>query len=208
MVPTTNPKASSSHRKSAIPPHRRLDQDSQQFLLKHSVTMVRMSGTSYDPQGFHRESDEDATKIMLGPGIEVSAEGVSPQTLLEIHAKSERWEEHSDDAKEKGPDMDLEEKPRPPPHALSESPRTVITWMKLGRRKPKEPHPQAPRRPRATLKKPKSARKQLKAPDADTEDRGEQQWTNEDLAQTIYKKDLFSFLLDKPVMKILSPTLI
>ncbi|OWZ09584.1 hypothetical protein PHMEG_00017691 [Phytophthora megakarya] len=51
-------------------------------------------------------------------------------------------------------------------------------------------------------------RKQLKAPDSDTEDREEQQWTNEDLAQIISKKDLFSFFLDDHVMKILSPTLI
>ncbi|OWY91000.1 hypothetical protein PHMEG_00040599, partial [Phytophthora megakarya] len=60
----------------------------------------------------------------------------------------------------------------------------------------------------AKRKKPKSARKQLKAPDSDTEDHGDQQWTNKDLAQTFYKKALFSFLLDDPVMKFLSPTLI
>ncbi|OWY93183.1 hypothetical protein PHMEG_00037512, partial [Phytophthora megakarya] len=59
----------------------------------------------------------------------------------------------------------------------------------------------------AKRKKSKSARKQLRAPDSDTENRGEQQWTNEDLAQTFYKKDLFSLLLDDPVMTILSPTL-
>ncbi|OWZ19162.1 reverse transcriptase [Phytophthora megakarya] len=46
------------------------------------------------------------------------------------------------------------------------------------------------------------------APDSDTKDRGDQQWINEDLAQTFYKKGLFLFLLDDPVMKVLSPTLI
>ncbi|OWZ17964.1 hypothetical protein PHMEG_0008019 [Phytophthora megakarya] len=43
--------------------------------------MVRVPGSS-DSQGFHRESDEDATKIKLEPGTVASAEGVSPQTLL------------------------------------------------------------------------------------------------------------------------------
>ncbi|OWY97413.1 LOW QUALITY PROTEIN: hypothetical protein PHMEG_00032059 [Phytophthora megakarya] len=90
--------------------------------------MVRVPGSSGDSQGFHRESDEDATKIKLEPGIEASAEG--------------------------------------------------------------------------------SARKQLKAPDSDTEDRGDQPWANEDLAQTFYKKGLFACLLDEPVVKTLSPMLI
>ncbi|POM71338.1 LOW QUALITY PROTEIN: Hypothetical protein PHPALM_12102 [Phytophthora palmivora] len=38
--------------------------------------------SSGDSQGFHRESDEESTKIKLEPGIEALAKGVSSQTLL------------------------------------------------------------------------------------------------------------------------------
>ncbi|OWY98619.1 hypothetical protein PHMEG_00030571, partial [Phytophthora megakarya] len=90
--------------------------------------------------------------------------------------------------------MDLKEKPRPPPQALSR--KNLI-------------HKTPPAsRDAAKRKKPKSVQKQLKAPNSDTEDHRDQQWTNEDLAQTFHTKDLFSFLRDDPVMKFLSPTLI
>ncbi|OWZ11076.1 hypothetical protein PHMEG_00015957, partial [Phytophthora megakarya] len=179
--------------------------------------MVRVFGSSGDSHGFHRGSDEDATKIKLKPGIEALAEGVSPQTLLSEagFTQSQNAARSSDDAKEEGSEMDLEEKPPPLPQGLSGSPadgdicrdppgearmaqdeRTLATKI-----------PSASR-DAAKRKKPKSARKQLNAPDSDTEDRGDQQWTNEDLTQTFYKKGLFSFLLDDPVMKILSPMLI
>ncbi|OWY97759.1 hypothetical protein PHMEG_00031632, partial [Phytophthora megakarya] len=73
--------------------------------------MVRVPGSSGDSQGFHRESNEDATKIKLDPGTEGSAEGVSPQTLLSEagYTQSLSAGRNSDDAKEEGPDMDLEE---------------------------------------------------------------------------------------------------
>ncbi|OWZ07009.1 reverse transcriptase [Phytophthora megakarya] len=144
--------------------------------------MVRMPGSSGDTQGFHRESDEDATKIKLEPGKEASVEGASPQTLLREagYTQSQSVGRSSDNAKEEVPDMNLNS--------------TTNT-------------PSASRDAAKKKKKPKSSRKQLKAPDSDTEDRGDQQWTNEDLAQAFYKKDLFSFLLDDPVMKILNPTL-
>ncbi|OWZ19509.1 hypothetical protein PHMEG_0006244 [Phytophthora megakarya] len=81
--------------------------------------MMRVSGSSGDSQGFHRESDEDATKIKLEPGIEASAEGAWPQTLLSEAGYTQRLSagRNSDDAKEEDPDMNLEEKPRPPPQA-------------------------------------------------------------------------------------------
>ncbi|OWY93569.1 hypothetical protein PHMEG_00036986, partial [Phytophthora megakarya] len=112
--------------------------------------------------------------------------------------------------------MDLEEKPRPPPETLSRAPADAD----IGRDPPGEARtaqaertssintPSASRDAAKKKKNPKSARKQLKVPDADTEDRWDQKWTDEDLAQTFYKKDLFSFLLEDPVMKILNPTLI
>ncbi|OWY96645.1 hypothetical protein PHMEG_00033040, partial [Phytophthora megakarya] len=50
--------------------------------------------------------------------------------------------------------------------------------------------------------------KELKAPDSDAEDHDERTWTEEELAQIFYKKDLFAFLLEDPVMKILRPMLI
>ncbi|OWZ08418.1 hypothetical protein PHMEG_00019047 [Phytophthora megakarya] len=166
--------------------------------------MVRVPRSSADSQGFHRESDEDATKIKLKPGIEASAEGTQSQSA----GRS------SDNAKEEGPDVDLEEKPPPPPQALSGVPADGD----IGHHPPGETRLAQAKRTSsintssasrdAAKKKPTSARKQLKAPDSDTEDRGDQQWTNKDLPHTFYKIDLFLFLLNDPVMKILSPTLI
>ncbi|OWZ11766.1 hypothetical protein PHMEG_00015170 [Phytophthora megakarya] len=174
--------------------------------------MVRVPGSSGDSQGFYRESDEDATKIKLEPGIEASAEGVSPQTLLSEagYTQSQSAGRSSDNTKEEGPDMDLEEKPRPPPQAPSGAPADGDA----SRDPPVEARTAQAERTSATntpsaardatkKKKPKTARKR-----PDTEDRGDEQWTNEDLAQAFYKKDLFSFLLIDPVMKILNPTLI
>ncbi|OWZ17192.1 hypothetical protein PHMEG_0008900 [Phytophthora megakarya] len=66
--------------------------------------MVRVPGSSGDTQGFHRESDEDVTKIKLKPGIETSAEGVPPQTLLSEAGYTQRLRagRNSDDTKEEG----------------------------------------------------------------------------------------------------------
>ncbi|OWZ16441.1 hypothetical protein PHMEG_0009778 [Phytophthora megakarya] len=41
-------------------------------------------------------------------------------------------------------------------------------------------------------KEPKSGKKNLKAPDSDAENRNEQTWTEEELAQIFHKKDLFA----------------
>ncbi|POM60895.1 hypothetical protein PHPALM_30189 [Phytophthora palmivora] len=86
--------------------------------------MVRVPGSSGDSQGFHRESDEDATKIKLEPGIEALAEGVSPEALLSEAEYTHRQSagRSSVDDKEGGPAMDLEEKPQPPPQAPSGAP--------------------------------------------------------------------------------------
>ncbi|OWZ16442.1 hypothetical protein PHMEG_0009779 [Phytophthora megakarya] len=75
--------------------------------------MVSVPGASGDSQGFHHESDEDVTKIKLEPGIEASPEGVSPQTLLSKvgYTQSLSAGKNSDEDKEEGPTMDLEEKP-------------------------------------------------------------------------------------------------
>ncbi|OWZ14379.1 hypothetical protein PHMEG_00012152 [Phytophthora megakarya] len=115
--------------------------------------------SEYPPLGFHRKADDDDTKIKLKPGIEASAEGVSLQTLVSEagYTQSSSAGRSSDNAKEKGPDMDLEEKPRLPPQVLS----GALADGDTGRDQP-----------------------------------------------TIYKKDLFSFLLEVPVMNILSLTLI
>ncbi|OWZ01760.1 LOW QUALITY PROTEIN: hypothetical protein PHMEG_00026791 [Phytophthora megakarya] len=154
--------------------------------------MVHLPRPSGDSQGFHRESDEDATKIKLEPGMGASAEGVTPQKL-----PSEAG--YTQNAKEEGPDTDLEEKPRSFGSPFGRSGGT-------SRKNLIHKHPSASR-DATKRKKTKSARRQLKAPDSDTEDRGDQQWTIHDLAQTFYTKDLFSFLLGDLVIKILSPTL-
>ncbi|OWY95012.1 hypothetical protein PHMEG_00035103 [Phytophthora megakarya] len=56
--------------------------------------------------------------------------------------------------------------------------------------------------------KPKSGKKKLKAPDSGAEDHDERTWAKEELAQGFHKKDLFTFLLEGPVMKSFHRTLI
>ncbi|OWY96377.1 LOW QUALITY PROTEIN: hypothetical protein PHMEG_00033366 [Phytophthora megakarya] len=167
--------------------------------------MARVPGSSGDSQGFHRESDEDATKIKLKPGIEASAEGVSPQTLLSEARYTQRRAGH-ESGRETSPSS-----PQAPLGATADcdicrDPPGEARTTQAERTSPT--NTPADSRDAAKRKKQKSARKQLKAPDSDTEDRGDQPWANEDLAQTFYKKGLFAFLLDEPVVKILSPMLI
>ncbi|OWY92725.1 hypothetical protein PHMEG_00038146, partial [Phytophthora megakarya] len=142
---------------------------------------------------------------------------VSPQTLLSEagYTQSLSAGRNSDDAKEEGPDMDLEEKPHTPPQAPSGAPADCDE----SRDPPDEAQTARAERTSSTntppttgvgpkKKKPKSGKKKLKAPDSDAEDHDERTWTEEDLAQIFHKKDLFAFLLEDPVMKILRPTVI
>ncbi|POM72519.1 Hypothetical protein PHPALM_10752, partial [Phytophthora palmivora] len=168
--------------------------------------------------GFHRESDEDATKIKLEPGIEASAEGVSPQTLLSEagYTHHQSTGRSSDDVKEEGSAMDLEEKPHPPPQAPSGAPADRDAnhgpldedpSAKADRTSSTTTPPAS--RVAAKKKKPKTMRKKLKAPDSDAEDRGDvHTWTDDELELAFHRKELASFLTTDPVMKVIRPKVI
>ncbi|OWZ14291.1 LOW QUALITY PROTEIN: hypothetical protein PHMEG_00012253 [Phytophthora megakarya] len=157
--------------------------------------MVRVPGTSVDSQGFHRGPDEDATKIKLEPGIEASADGVLPKTLLsEVgYTQSLSVGRNSDDTKEEDLDMDLEEKPHTHPHAPSGAPADCDESRDML----DEARTALADRTSSTNTPPTA-----RAPDSDAEDRDERTWPEEELAQIFHKKDLFAFLLEDPVMKI------
>ncbi|POM58041.1 Hypothetical protein PHPALM_37371 [Phytophthora palmivora] len=153
--------------------------------------MVRVPGSFGDSQGFHREPDEDNTKIKLEPGIEASAEGVSPQTLLSEagYTHHQSTGRSSDDVEEDGSAMDLEEKPHPPPQAplgapagcdANHSPLDEDPSAKADRTSSTTTPPAS--RVAANKKKLKTTRKKLKAPDSDAEDRGDvHTWTDDEL---------------------------
>ncbi|OWZ04719.1 hypothetical protein PHMEG_00023333 [Phytophthora megakarya] len=148
--------------------------------------MVRVPGSSGGSQEFHCESDEDVTKIKW-----VSAEGVSPQTLLSAGR-------NSDNAKEKGRDMDLKTSHSSPGsfgspcgfRDLVDETRTVRA------ERPSITHTPPNICVVSNKKKPKSGEKKLKAPGSDAEDRYERTWIEEELAQMFHKKHLFAFLLE------------
>ncbi|OWZ21954.1 LOW QUALITY PROTEIN: hypothetical protein PHMEG_0003409 [Phytophthora megakarya] len=155
--------------------------------LNKIMTRDRQTAISANPRrhnGAHARifrdftSDEDVTKINLEPGIESSTEGISLQRLLSktVYTQSQSTGRSSDDTKVEGSDMDLEEKSRPPPRGLSRTVETRTT--QAGRIS----------RHAAKRKMPQSDQKDLKASASDTEGRGGQQWTNQDLGQTFYKK--------------------
>ncbi|OWZ12761.1 LOW QUALITY PROTEIN: hypothetical protein PHMEG_00014026 [Phytophthora megakarya] len=152
--------------------------------------MVGVPESSGFSKRFHRESDEDAGKTKLEPGIEALAEGYTQNLTAGMN---------SDDAKEEGPDIGLEENPRPPHQAPSGALRIVtrvtVRRIKLGRHELKELLPLTPRRLHSELGK-----KKWKAPNSDAEDRDERPWTEEELAHIFHKKDLFAFLLEYPVI--------
>ncbi|POM81327.1 Hypothetical protein PHPALM_711 [Phytophthora palmivora] len=179
--------------------------------------MVRVPGSSGDSQGFHRESDEDATKIKLESGIEASEEGVSPQTLLSEagYTHHQSTGRSSDDVRVEGSAMDLEEKPHPPPQAPSGAPAdSDANYGPLD----EDPSAKADRTSSTTTppsscvaakkKKPKTTRKKLKAPDSGAEDRGVHTWTDDELELVFHRKEPASFLTTDPVMKVIRPKVI
>ncbi|POM65921.1 LOW QUALITY PROTEIN: Hypothetical protein PHPALM_18295 [Phytophthora palmivora] len=173
--------------------------------------MVRVPGSSGDSQGFHREPDEDDTKIKLEPGIEALAEGVSPQTLLSEAGYTHRQSagRSSVDDKEGGPAMDLEEKPRPPPQAPAGAPAERNSRYVSPDEGPlaRADRPSSTTTPPALEEeKTEIHAEKLKAPDPDVEGREEtQNWAEDKIALTYYQRKLTSFLTENPVMKIMRP---
>uniref|UniRef100_H3H647 Retrotransposon gag domain-containing protein n=1 Tax=Phytophthora ramorum TaxID=164328 RepID=H3H647_PHYRM len=177
--------------------------------------MVRVPGSSGDSQGFHRESTEEDVKIKMEPGNESSTEEGSPPTALKAPGSTDRESagRSSDDVKEEGSAMDLEEKPQTPPQVPSGTPAdrdanrdppdegpTVKTEGPSSKTTPPVPH--------ATSKKKKSkpSRKKLKAPESEAEDQEDcNTWMDEQLESAFFYKDLYKFLHEDPVMKIVRP---
>uniref|UniRef100_H3H6Y7 Uncharacterized protein n=1 Tax=Phytophthora ramorum TaxID=164328 RepID=H3H6Y7_PHYRM len=177
--------------------------------------MVRVPGSSGDSQGFHRESTEEDVKIKMEPGNESSTEEESPPTALKAPRSTDRESagRSSDDVKEEGSAMDLEEKPQTPPQVPSGTPAdrdwhrdppdegtTVKTEGPSSKTTPPVPH--------ATSKKKKSktSRKKLKAPESEAEDQGDRNtWLDEQLESDFFYKDLYKFMHEDPVMRIVRP---
>ncbi|OWZ13766.1 hypothetical protein PHMEG_00012847 [Phytophthora megakarya] len=121
--------------------------------------MVRVvPGSSGDSQGFHHESNEDATKIKLEPGIEASAEGGSSQTLLSEagYTQSQSAGRSSENAKEE---------------------EVTIRRLRLGRRKPTTTPPTTGVGSKKNKTKARKAKR--KVPNSDAEDRDGRTWTEE-----------------------------
>ncbi|KAH7460378.1 uncharacterized protein KRP23_14746 [Phytophthora ramorum] len=179
--------------------------------------MVRVPGSSGNSQGFHRESTQEDVKSKIEPGMESSTEDGSPSTALKAPGSSDRQSagRSSDDAKEAGSEMDLEEKPYPPPQAPTGAPADHDA-----NRDPPDEGPTVkteglsstttpPTSRSAPKKKSKTSRMKMKAPESDAEDQTDNDgWTEEQLESVFYRKDLYKFLTEDRTMKIMQLKLI
>ncbi|KAL4115144.1 hypothetical protein PRIC2_014038 [Phytophthora ramorum] len=177
--------------------------------------MVRVPGSLGD-SGFHREFAEEDVQVKKEPGDQASSEIGSTTTLLNEARSADRQSpgRSSADRQEEGdPDPDLEEKPRFPPQVPSGTPADLDSHRDLPNDEVKaKPEPYSftnPPAPRSTTKKKKSkaARKKLKAPESDAEDRGASAllWNEDSLEYAYHRKNLGEFLRRDPMMKILIP---
>ncbi|GMF51339.1 unnamed protein product [Phytophthora fragariaefolia] len=163
--------------------------------------MVRVPGSSGDSQGFHHESTEDDAKIKTEPGTELSTEEGSPPTTWKTPGFSDRQSagRSSDNENEEGSAMDLEEKPRPPTQVPSGTPAdrdshrdppdedpSVCTVGSSSNQTPPASHLASKRK-----KKPKNARRKLKAPGSEAGDHEEPHtWTDDQLESAFHYKIL------------------
>ncbi|KAE9329877.1 hypothetical protein PR003_g15456, partial [Phytophthora rubi] len=170
-------------------------------------------------QGFHRGStNQEETKAKAEPEIEASTEGESPSTPLNEAGFADRQSagRSSDDVKkEEDSAMDLEEKPRLPPQTpsgvpadrdeLFEPPDEGLS-VKADGSSPMS-NPSRARSASKKSKKTRAAKKKMKAPESDAEDREEPAtWTNaqlEQLEDALKRKKLQAFLVEDSVMKIM-----
>ncbi|GMF25323.1 unnamed protein product [Phytophthora fragariaefolia] len=156
----------------------------------------------------HLRSDE------FGQGNEASTNIGSPTTPLKQDRSTERqsFGRSSTDGTVEGPVMDLEDKPRPPPQVPSGTPAGLDENLD-----PPDESPPAqagtntstqPRSGRSTAKKKtsksKPSRKKIKAPDSETEDRGDLM-SDDQLTKAYYKKELHTFLINDTVMRVIRP---
>ncbi|GMF19286.1 unnamed protein product [Phytophthora fragariaefolia] len=156
-----------------------------------------------DGSNIHRRSDE------FGQGNEVSTNIGSPTTPInqDRSAERQRFGRSSTDGTEEGPVMDLEDKTRPPPQVPSGTPAGLDENLD-----PPDESPPAqdgtntsiqPQSGRSTAKKKtaksKPSRKKIKAPDSETEDRGDLM-SDDQLTKAYRKKELYTFLINDAVM--------
>ncbi|EGZ08058.1 hypothetical protein PHYSODRAFT_432418, partial [Phytophthora sojae] len=176
--------------------------------------VVRVPGSLSD-SGFHRESLQEYAQAEFGQGNEASTEIGSASTPLKHDRSADRQSlgRSSTDGTEEGPATDLEEKPQPPPQVSSGTPAGHEANRGLPDESPPAQAGTQPPSARSAKKKPaisKSSRKKMKAPDSDAEDRADLTLTvaEDQLAVTYYKKELYAFLLQDDVMKLLRPKLL
>ncbi|POM76003.1 LOW QUALITY PROTEIN: Hypothetical protein PHPALM_6807 [Phytophthora palmivora] len=180
--------------------------------------MVRVPGSVGD-SGFHRESQEDV-QVKVEQGEQASSDlGSTMMPLNESRsADQQSARRNSADGREGDldPDPDLEDKKLPPQAPASTTLGKVKVEPFRFIRAPVEPSPYPPKDPsisRSDKKKPKKklTRKKMKDPEMDDEDqlgskaraRAGQGWSDENLENLLYHKELREFLDRDPVMRIL-----
>ncbi|GMF36288.1 unnamed protein product [Phytophthora fragariaefolia] len=178
--------------------------------------MVRVPG-SLGYSGFHRVSPQGDTQSEFGQGKEASTDIGSTTTPLnqDRSAKRQSFGRSSTDGTEEGPVMDLEDKPRPPPQVPSGTPAGLEENLDPPDESPPAQAgtntPTQPRSARSTAKrktsKSKPSRKKIKAPDSETEDRGDLMPAGQ-LTKAYYKKELHTFLINDAVMRVLRPIIL
>ncbi|EGZ18354.1 hypothetical protein PHYSODRAFT_261333 [Phytophthora sojae] len=173
--------------------------------------MVRVPGSLGDA-GFHRESQDDA-HVSNESGNEAPTELGSPAASLKNGSSNQQSARRisTGGSEADRDDPDLEEKPLPPPQVL---PRTPAG--RAAKHDPPDEHPAAkavgssaknPAQTKGAMskKKTRAARKKLRAPDAEPEDRSmtKATWTQSKLEVAYRRIVLQDFLRDHPVMQIL-----
>jgi hypothetical protein len=176
--------------------------------------MVRVPASLGDA-GFHRESQDDA-QVSHGSGDETPTEMGSPTASLNARSTDRPSPGRSSaDGIEDGLATDQEEKPRFPPQVPSGTPAGPDASQDL----PDEGSFAQANDPSSTTThaapgaksvKTKAARKKLKAPDSDGEDRAvlKSTWSRSMLELAYKRTELTEFLRGNPVMRIMQLELI
>jgi hypothetical protein len=167
--------------------------------------MVRVPGSLGDA-GFHRESQDDA-QVSHGPGDEAPTVAGSPTASLNARSTDRPSPGRSSaDGIEDGLATYQEDKPRSPPRVPSGAPAGLDASQDLPDEGPyakaNEPSSTTTRAASgAKSARTKAARKKLKAPDSDGEDRAvlKSAWSRSQLEIAYRRTELKDFLHDNPV---------
>ncbi|KAE9275578.1 hypothetical protein PF001_g26516 [Phytophthora fragariae] len=171
--------------------------------------MVRVPGSLGDA-GYHRESQDDA-QMSNGSRDETPTETGSPTASLNARSTDRLSPGRSSaDGIEDDLATDLEEKPRFPPKVPSGTPADPDASQdppdegSFARAKELS-STTTPAASGAASKKTKAARKKLKAPDSEGEDRtvSNSTWSRSKMEMAYLRTDLNNFLLEGPVMQVM-----